>query len=186
MGSIFNDIGKFRFLNEFGGHRFYVPTDIENGYHLSRFVQVQRQALYSSSGATPEVFKRCMDAILDLCNNNGEIKHRFTDIASIANMIKYRLDYPIDEHCSVRMGAILCFVEWDNGEGVVSENPDTFTQFFMDRKMDLALNNPDVYAFFLTLGVSNTPTYREHLNILEDNDYFQKRNQVLKTLARIV
>ena len=56
----------------------------------------------------------------------------------------------------------------------------------MGRIIDLALNDPDVYAFFLTLGVSNTPTYREHLNILEDNDYFQKRNQVLKTLARIV
>ena len=187
MPSILQEEGKYKLVNEISGYRLYVPVSIEEGYHLSRFIQIQRQSMYASSGATPDVLRKCMDAILDICNMNGQVKHRFSDISGIANMIKYRLDYPVDEHCSIRVGALSCFIEWDGADGaVVSENPNEVNQFFMDKKMGLAMSNPDMYAFFLTLGIGNTPTYKEHLNILEDSDYFQKRNQVMRTLSDLV
>lgn len=183
--SRFGDLSQYVLMGEFDGVRLYRPQSVEMGYHLSRYIQVQRQSLYASSGATPEVLQRAMDAILDLCNTNGDVGHRFTDIGGIANMVKYRLEYPVDEHCSIRVGCLLCFAEYEQNGVLVSENPDGVDAFFLEKKIDLAMSNPDAYAFFLTLGYSNIDSYKEHLNILEDEEYFRKRREVIRTLSKM-
>lgn len=186
LESILRDESSYRFIREISGYKFYMPVSIENGYHLSRFAQIQRQALFARCGATPEVLRDCMDAILDLCNKEMSNDRLRTDIAGIAEMVKYRTDFPIDEHCSIRLGSLLCFIEWEHDGRLVSEDPDKLSPFFFNKKVDLALNNPDVYDFFLHLGIMNTDVYKEHWSMLEEEDYFLKRMEVIRTLSRIV
>lgn len=57
--------------------------------------------------------------------------------------------------------------------------------YFTDKKVDLALSNPDLYAFFLTLGAHNIGGYRGRLDILGSGDYFQKREEAIRGLRRL-
>lgn len=164
----------YKLEGAFDKYRIYTPTNIAEGYHLSRKVQADHQVIYSNSGATSEQLNMAMDAILQYCNDSGKLDR--TNIAVIANDIKYRLAYPVDEQCAIRMGAILSFVEWDG----VSEDPNKYDAFFTNIKVDLAMSNPDAYTFFLSWGIANTPKYREHLDILTSMDYFSKRKEALR------
>jgi len=42
--------------------------------------------------------------MLELCNDEKNMKTLRTDVATLANNIKYRLSYPVDEDCALRMG----------------------------------------------------------------------------------
>lgn len=197
-----NQPNLYKLEGTFDKYRIYTPTNIAEGYHLSRKVQADHQVIYSNAGATEEQLNVAMDAILQYCNDSGKLDR--TNIAVIANDIKYRLKYPVDEHCAIRMGCILSFVEWDEVVGqykqhnennptlsegdlypevrtrTVSEDPNKYDAFFTNVKFDLAMSNPDAYTFFLSWGIANTPKYREHLDILTSMDYFNKRKEALR------
>lgn len=179
----------YRLEGTFDKYHIYTPVNIAEGYHLSRKVQADNQIIYSNAGATSEQLNMAMDAILEYCNSTGKLDR--TNIAVIANDIKYRLKYPVDEHCAIRMGCVLSFVEWTepakvNGGNIeaptrtISEDPNKYDAFFTDIKFDLAMNNPDAYAFFLSWGIANTPTYREASDISISMDYFRKRKETLR------
>ncbi|MCB0697703.1 MAG: hypothetical protein KDC07_10080, partial [Chitinophagaceae bacterium] len=118
-----------------------------------------------------------MDKMLELCNDEKNIKHLRTDIATLANNIKYRLRYPVDEDCALRMGAIYAFVE--------GEDPNTTEDFWTARKVAWAKGDasqsiepdPDLYAFFLSIGVPFTPAWKVQSHILTDMNYFKTRQE---------
>lgn len=176
---------EFEVVFEGSGYKLYAPVSVEGGYHTLRYVDIELQALYASSGGTPEVFGALFDEILTLCNTGGDVGTRFTDIGTIVNMLKYRLAYPVDQHCSVRVGCLLTFIEFEDNGITRYENPDVVSPYFTDKKVDLALSNPDLYAFFLTLGAHNIGGYRGRLDILESGDYFQKREEAIRGLRRL-
>lgn len=166
-----------------GGFRFYVPTNPAEGYHTSRWVEVLNQQIYASGGATKDVLGHTMREIVLLCNKREGLDTVKTDIAGLANSILYRLEYPVDELCGLRMGAVLTFMEYENGEGrTISEDPSRYDKFWVDRKLVIAKDDPDSYAFFLGLGLSNIPDYKERLLILNLTDYFQQREETISSL----
>lgn len=163
------------------GYSLYIPANTAD-YHMSRYVEATNQNIYSQSGANKDVLEVVMDEIILRCNDTSNIKTLRTDIASLANNIKYRLKYPVDEHCIIRMGAILSFLEYEEEGKLISENPDKAEIMWLNKKMDLAFKYPDLYAFFLSWGVSNTPSYREALDTLNSTDYFVKRKQAIASM----
>lgn len=162
--------------------RFYMPEDIANGYHMSRYVAAGAQNIYSASGATKDLLGAMMDKMLELCNEEKNVKTLRTDIATLANNIKYRLRYPVDEDCGLRMGAIYCFVE--------GEDPDVTEDFWTRRKVTLAKGDaaqniqPDaaLYAFFLSIGLPYTPAWKEQLDTSTGSNYFNQREETLNSL----
>ena len=162
--------------------RFYMPVDIANGYHMSRYVAAGAQNIYAAGGATKELLAAMMDKMLELCNDEKSVKTLRTDIATLANNIKYRLRYPVDEDCALRMGAIYTLVE--------GENPDAVDDYQTNRKLMLAkgdatqgiLPDPELYRFFLTIGVPYTPAWSEQSAILSDTNYFNQRKELLNAL----
>ncbi len=162
--------------------RFYMPEDAANGYHMSRYVAAGAQNIYAAGGATKELLGQMMDKMLELCNDEKSTKTLRTDIATLANNIKYRLRYPVDEDCGLRMGAIYTFVE--------GEDADTTEDYWTSHKVALAKGDatqnippdPELYAFFLSIGIPYTPSWSEQLAILTDSNYFSQRTEMLNGL----
>lgn len=162
--------------------RLYMPQDAANGYHMSRYVAAGAQNIYAAGGATKDLLAAMMDKMLELCNDEKSVKTLRTDIATLANNIKYRLRYPVDEDCALGMGAIYAFAE--------GEDPDATEDYWTARKVawakgDVAQNippDPELYAFFLTIGITSTPAWKEQSGILTDSSYFKTRMDNLNTL----
>lgn len=162
--------------------RLYMPQDAGNGYHMSRYVAAGAQNIYAAGGATKDLLAAMMDKMLELCNDEKSVKTLRTDIATLANNIKYRLRYPVDEDCALRMGAIYTFAE--------GEDPDATEDYWTARKVawakgDVAQNippDPELYAFFLTIGITSTPAWKEQSGILTDSSYFKTRMDNLNGL----
>ena len=73
--------------------KLYMPEDVATGYHMSRYVAAGAQNIYSGGGATKDLLAAMMDKMLELCNDEKNVKNLRTDIATLANNIKYRLRY---------------------------------------------------------------------------------------------
>lgn len=168
---------KYTEVYRFGNYVFYQPTDITSGYHDRRYVEAYHQQIYANSGATAEILETITDKMIELCNTELKNANLRTDLALLAQNIRFRLKNPVDEHCAIRQAAILLFCE----TGASAEDPDTIEQVWTDRKVKLALDNPSVYTFFLTLGVACIPKYSELWPTLTE-DYFIKRETTLKSL----
>lgn len=160
--------------------KFYTPTNMAEGYHLSRFVAAQAQSIYASSGITPQILNQIADQILLLCNDTKKnINTIRTDIGVLANQLKYRTKYPVDEYCAIRMAAIYTFVE--------GEDPDKVNDAWTKHKVNLAMDNPDLYAFFLDMGIRYTPRYQELLKALSEEGYsLTMREETVKSLTPVL
>jgi hypothetical protein len=140
------------------------------------------QNIYASGGATKDVLDAMMNKMLELCNDEKNLKTLRTDIATLANNIKYRLRYPVDEDCALRMGAIYTFVD--------GEDPNTTEDHWTRRKVTLAKGDaaqnippdPGLYAFFLSIGIPSTPAWSALLDGLNSTDYFSNRQETLNSL----
>ena len=152
------------------GITLYEPK-ADTDYHMSRYVAANAQNIFSQSGATREVLAKIVDRVLDLCNETADTKRLRTDVGLLMNNIKTRLAYPVDEDCSIRLGAIFYFLE--------DEDPSRVDDEVINRKVMLAKTDPDLYAFFLSRGLVNTPAYSTWLDLLEDKDYFKRRMETL-------
>src|SRR5690348_822772 len=145
----FKDNPEYKEVFELKGDsptKFYIPDNTAEGYHISRFVAASAQNIYSKAGITAELLDKLMDVILVLCNDTKKTTPNLrTDIALIANQVKYRTKYPVDEDCAIRMGAIYIFME--------GEDPHKVNDVWTRRKVQMAKDNPDLYAFFLTTGL---------------------------------
>lgn len=162
--------------------KLYMPQDAANGYHMSRYVAAGAQNIYAAGGATKDLLTAMMDKMLELCNDEKSVKSLRTDIATLANNIKYRLRYPVDEDCALRMGAIYTIAE--------GEDPEVTEDFWTARKVawakgDAARNlppDPELYSFFLSIGIVSTPAWKELSGTLTDSNYFKTRTDNLNGL----
>lgn len=162
--------------------KLYMPQDAANGYHMSRYVAAGAQNIYAAGGATKDLLNAMMDKMLELCNDEKNLKSLRTDVATLANNIKYRLRYPVDEDCALRMGAIYTFAE--------GENPEAAEDYWTTRKVawakgDAAQNippDPELYSFFLSIGIVSTPAWKELSDTLTDSNYFKTRTDNLNGL----
>lgn len=156
-------------------YNFYHPAPGKE-YHISRFIAAKAHQAYAESGTTRELLDKMMSEITRMCNDTSKNNETLrTDIAVLAENIKYRLHYPVDEDAALRMAAIYTIME--------NENPDQVDNSWTTRKVVLAKKNPELYAFFLTTGIAFIPGYKEHLHHLKDGEYFLKREEILQSLT---
>lgn len=153
----------------------YTPSDVTK-YHLSRMVAANAQNIYSNSGITKQLLSVMLDNIIEKCNDRkAPLGTILTDIALIAQNLKYRTKYPIDEDCALRMGAIYTFID--------GENPEDVSNHFTQMKVNLAKEDAALYDFFINSGIKLTPAYQEYLPHLSDTEYFQKRSEIIQSMT---
>lgn len=156
------------------GYIFYQPAEII-GYHKSRELAMQAQDQYSRCGINKETLAAFAGKLLEIANKQNNTDTLKTDIGIIANNLKARMASPVDELCAIRMGAIACFMDGENHEEV----KDAWTR----KKLALAEQYPDIYAFFLNTGIAFTPEYNQLWRGLQAEDYFQMRRSMLDGLT---
>lgn len=155
---------------------FYQPVSPVEGYHISRYVSAQAQSAYAAAGITPEMLNALMDNVIALVNDEKKGKSTLrTDIGVIANQIKYRTKYPVDEDVCLRMSAIYLLMD--------GEDPNKMQESWTKHKVSLAKENPDLYAFFLTMGIKFTPKYLELSEALNLGEYFQTRSEAIRSMS---
>lgn len=162
-------------------YRFYIPAE-HTKYHTSRYVTANNQLIFANAGATADVITAHLDKIIEFCNQTKPMETMRTDIAAICNALLYRTKFPVDEKCGIRMGALLCFMEYEHEGNTISENPNEVSKFWNDKKFELANTVPEIYTFFLTWGIGNIPQYNEVLNTSKAEDYFEKRREAIQML----
>lgn len=158
-------------------YHIYTPVNIMEGYSTSRYIQATNQQIYANAGATREILDQCMDEIILKCNLAENIRTTKTDIANLATSIKYRLKYPVDEHCIIRMGCTLSFLEYDG-----QSEPPEYNSVWQQKKESLAFSVPALYTFFLTWGHANLRQSLQAYDTLIGMNYFQERDQAIRSL----
>lgn len=164
-----------------GNYRVYTPVNIMEGYSTQRYVEAINQQIYANSGTNKEVLEDVMNEIIKRCNDDRNKSIR-TEIGALAQSILYRIEYPVDQHCAVRMGAILSFVEHDIEGKTIAEPADKIETVWLKKKEELAFSNDEAYTFFLTWGIVNTPTYKEVFDFTNALEYFRIRTEALRSL----
>lgn len=155
------------------GVTFWKPVKTTD-YHLTRVIEATKHSLFSSLGLTKDTLQSLMNEIINRCNKDGESAKWRTDVGALANMVLYAMANPLDEHCAMRLGACLVFME--------DENPDAPSEFWENKKYALAFENPDTYAFFLTMGINASDEYRQLSEVLKNSDYFRNRKKKMNSL----
>lgn len=178
---MYKDNPSFIKQSEFNGVSVYTCVK-ETEYHTVRYIEALNWQAFASCGITKDKLSVLTDEIIDMCNAEKPAKTLKTDIASIAQLIKYAMKYPVDEHCGVQLGCMLSFIEYEVDGVTYSEPADKIDELFMRKKMDIALNNSDAYAFFLGWGIANIPEYRTHFDISTSTDYFKNRLQAMQAI----
>lgn len=176
---MYNNNPAYKLELTHGKYRIYTPVNIMEGYSKQREVEANHQLIFSNSGATSDVLRTVMTEILTRCNDEKNKSIR-TEIGALAQSILYRLEYPVDQNCALRMGAILSFME----DGDISEPEDKAELFWVNKKVELALEHRELYDFFLSWGIVNTPKYSEVSDILNDSSYFVKRMEAILSLTK--
>lgn len=148
--------------------RYYSHSNISN-YHMSRYLAANAQNQYSAAGITPEVMIAITDKIIQSVNDK-----KLADCAVLANNLKYRSRYPVDEHASLRMAMIYTFVE--------REHADKCENHWTEWKLQKILAEPEAYSFFLPIGLELTPAYKEYLQEISETSLSQ-RQEILRTMT---
>lgn len=145
-------------------------------YHLSRYIAAGSQNIYSACGITKDLLDVITNKQIEICNGNNTATAK-TDLALLANNIRVRLKYPIDEDCAIRMGAIYAIMD--------GEDPDTCEATIVKEKMDMCATDRDMYTFFLNMGYQSTPEWNGLLPDIEAmQDYLKTRNQLLQATIK--
>lgn len=176
-----NPLYKEVYHSEIYDIRFYMPA---NGvdYAVSRYVAGNAYNVQAACGATKELLEVIADKLLELANEEKNAKNMRGDVATLANNLKYRLKYPIDDDVAIRFGANYTFME--------GEDPDTVHDIWTQKKVDMAKGSPDgkypadggLYAFFLSTGLQSIEPWKELKDIIPNTDYFLNRRESLRGL----
>lgn len=155
---------------------FYTPKDVMNGYHMSRKIAGQVQDMYGGSGMTRELLSDLFEQMEQAINSDEKNAQIRTKLSTLIANGKYRMKYPVDELCALRMAALYLFIE--------GEDPSTVAPHITERKVQIALSDPDAYAFFLTIGAEFMPSWSGLNQSLKDVDYIQARNEMIKMFSQ--
>lgn len=171
---VFKDNPEYQVVYDNGETQLYQPVNIANGYHLNRYIAAGEMNIYAASGATKDYLEIITDEMLAVINK-GATDTIKSDLAVLVNNIKFRLKSPIDQDAAVKIGCIYCFIE--------GEDPNKVHAHITQKKLELADADPEMYAFFLSMGVQYTPAWKELLSHLEMTpDYFSSRTEMLRSL----
>lgn len=170
---MFSDNPEFKEVFRLHDIVLYMPTQITD-YHKSRELAMQAQDRYSRCGIDPNTLKAFATMMLNATNSQLTSSTFRSDMAVIGNNILARLREPVDELCAIRMGAIACFMD--------GEDPNRVHNAWTDKKIRLAEQNPQLYAFFLDTGIAFIPEYAQLLRTSGAEEYFQKRREMLSAL----
>lgn len=154
---------------------FYVPKDTMNGYHMSRKVAGQVQEMYGGAGITKELLSDIVGQMKDAINSDEKAVKIRTNMAAMVANLEYRLKYPIDEMAALRMAALYLFIE--------GEDPNHVHPHITEQKVKIAMQDPEAYAFFLHIGSEFQGSWRESTLSLEDEDYIQARNEMIRIFS---
>ena len=155
---------------------FYAPVDLST-YHTSRFIAAQAQDRFSAMGITPDRHAYVLNEILERLNSDKPSKTWKTDIAGLIHLLQSMQKYPVDELCAIRMGAIFSFMD--------GEDPNKTDDFWTRKKTEMALTDPDLYTFFLSKGLANTPAYSSFLDTLTATEMEQRQEMIMKQTAAL-
>lgn len=170
----FADNPNYTLAFEHGQHKFYTPSEVSQ-YHKSRELAMQNTERYAISGISKEVLAAFANKMVELCNNQLSVPTLRTDMSVIANNLLARMRSPVDDMCSIRMGALAVFMD--------GEDPDRVMHAWTERKMSLAKENPEILDFFLSLGIALIPEYETHLRTSTVGEYLESRKLMLDTLT---
>ncbi len=168
-----NPLYKVAYTHE-TGLVFYVPAATTE-YHKSREMAMQVQDTYARCGISPATLTVFIDTLIQFANKQLNTDTLRTDIGTIANNMKYRMSNIVDEQCAIRMGALAVFID--------GEEPDKVIEAWTAKKVRLAMEHPDLYSFFLHMGIAFTPTYSETLRSLVAEEYLMERKMILDSMT---
>lgn len=169
---MYDDTSKYREVYNNHGIKLYEPL---GDYHMSRYVAAGAQNVYSSTGATKDFIIALATQVKQMCEDEQNKVQLRTDIGTLMNNLLYRTQYPVDEDCAIRMGAIYSLME--------GEDPDVVSAAMTEQKVKLAHKYPDLYTFFLTAGIVYTPGWNDINKDSLTTEYFQTRRQALSNLT---
>lgn len=173
---------KMELAIERHGVRYYVNKNVED-YHLLRKLEAERHLIYATSGATKDLIQAICKEIINRANQDGFRTAR-TDIAILANNLLYRTQKPVDEHCALRMGAILTYMAFTSEDGSeIEEDPETSGADWLDIKERRAMEDPELYNFFILTGINVIPEYRKLADSSNLTEYFRTRRNELAGLT---
>lgn len=181
---------KFTLAYEYGKYKFFIPHK-SSEYHTRRYVELIKQEHYNSAGGNKEVFARIAESLKTLAVTHKDIVKLSQDVITLATQIEIRSKYPIDQHCCIRMGCIGTFLQYkdDRSQDIILEDPNDYNQFFQQKKEDLALSVPELYDFFLRMGIGLSQTYEELRKGLDVEAYISSRSiaiaELIKTMPPI-
>lgn len=185
------DLTNYKLALNINGVKAYVPTSVDK-YHTSRIMQLEHLYIYAQAGATKDVLSGIVDAILERVNGD-KYKTERSDIAVLCNNIKYRLQNPVDEMASLRMGFVCAFLEVENeivgvdGKPVIvtkHEDPQAAqSDYWAAHKEQLCASSPQWHSFFLHLGVIQYGDLLKSYDTSSESDYFRKRREALRGLS---
>lgn len=167
-------------------YSLYIPVNVTD-YHSSREQEATNQNIYSEAGATAKFLGSICEAGIKMIENDQKNDNLRTNMISILGEILYRTKYPVDSWCGVRMGAILSYIEYPGEDGTIISEPKDITYAWIEKKVQLAADYPELHTFFFSWGAINTPSWSNRLDSLNDQDYFnerQRRQEALNTLLR--
>lgn len=144
--------------------RYYSLVDVAN-YHMSRYVAATGQNIYSSAGVTPDLINALCDQMIKAVNDK-----KIVDVAVLANNLKYRTKYPVDENAIIRMAMIYMFVE--------REDPNKCENHWTEWKIQRVLEEPEAYSFFLPIGLEFTPAYSQYLAEVSQSSLRERRQHL--------
>lgn len=181
MEDLYKDNADYKLIFESKVHniKFYAPN-AERDYHMSRYAAAAAQNIYASSGLTKDLLERMIDKLLESVNQSNKTTLR-SDVSTICNNMKYRLKYPVDEDCALRMGATFAIAQY--------EASDRSDYVYLDKKVKMAKGDedytpdPDLYAFFLTMGIEHTPAWNKLDKNTLNTEYFKNRRENLRGLT---
>lgn len=165
---------EYEVAYENGTVKVYIPKDLAD-YHQTRRIAGGAQAIFAAAGADRETIRAIATQVLSMCNSDEPVRNFRTDVGTLMQNLLYRIAYPVDEHVAARMGATYSFLE--------GEDPDQVKDVWTQRKMALAEEDPDLYAFFLILGAEFMPDWTGWSATSIDTDYLNRRREALKGLT---
>lgn len=164
----FKDNPQYEKVISSDGTDFFILKD-PSQYHMSRYLAASANEKYARLGLTPEIMEQIEDAILKATEEK-----KWDEIAVWVHNLKARRSEPVDEFAALRMAAIYTFIE--------GEDPNKCDPFWNEKKFQMMKKDPDLFSFFLSIGLQYTTSYRELLNEISMT-YLEQRKRILNQLT---
>ncbi|MFA9214719.1 MAG: hypothetical protein ACEQSR_12880 [Candidatus Methylacidiphilales bacterium] len=158
---------KFELAIEKNGVKFYNLKN-KTEYHVSRYLAAAGQERYSLMGITPELMFDIEEKILEATK-----EAKWDEIAVWVHNLRARRENPVDELCAIRMALIYHFLEEEDDQKTESHYTDIKLQYVMD--------DPELFSFFLPIGLQFTPSYQQFYEQITPT-FLEQRKGILKML----